>query len=162
MRAGFWLAVVLLALAAGCGGSATKGSQPAATHTATTGASAPSFTTRNCAKLARLGETFANALQASTTGSATLADEAAAFGAMADAAPGEIRAEFHTLADAFAGYADAMKSAGLTLGQTPTPTQIARLAEAAKTFGNANVKAAEEKISAWAAANCGFRTSTGG
>lgn len=171
MRAGFWLPVVLLVLAAGCGGSSSKSSQPttstkAAVTTEATKTTAPTLksfaTSKNCQKLAGLGETFAKALQASTSGDATLADQAKAFETMAGAAPSEIRGAFKTLAGAFSDYAKAMKDAGITTGTTPTPAQLGKLVAAAQSFNTADVKAAQEKISTWAAANCGVATTTTG
>lgn len=173
MRAGFWLPVVLLALAAGCGGSSSKSSQPTTstkaavtTEAAKTTTAAPTLksfaTSKNCQKLAGLGETFAKALQAGTSGDATLADEAKAFETMANAAPSEIRGAFKTLAGAFSDYAKAMKDAGVTTGTTPTPAQLGKLVKAAQSFSTADVKAAQEKISTWAAANCGVATTTTG
>lgn len=167
MRAGLWLAAGLLALAAGCGGSSgtssttTTMTRAVNAGTTTVHVALPSFKTGNCAKLAKLGETFASTLQ-STGANTTLGGEAQALRKMADSAPSEIRGEFHTLADAFGGYAQALEDAGITAGATPTAAQVAKLGAAAKKLGTADVQAAAQKISAWAAANCGIKTTTGG
>lgn len=166
MRAGFWLAAGVLALAAGCGGSSGTSSTTTMTRavpvgTTTVHVALPSFARGNCARLAKLGETFASALQSSGTGS-TLAGEAQALRKMADSAPSEIRGEFHTLADAFGGYAQAIEDAGITTGATPNAAQVAKLGAAAEKLGATRVQAAAQKISAWAAANCGIKTTTGG
>ncbi|MGZ4389773.1 MAG: hypothetical protein ACXVZL_10365 [Gaiellaceae bacterium] len=172
MRAGFWLlAVALVALAAGCGGSSSKSSQStasteAAATTRATTTTAPTLrsfaTSKNCQQLLRLGETFANALQATSGSDATLADESKAFKAMADAAPEAIRAEFRTLAGAFADYAQAFKDAGIKAGAQPTAAQLGKVVKAAQAFATPDVKAAQERISTWAAANCGVKTTTTG
>ncbi|HEY6055638.1 MAG TPA: hypothetical protein VIU86_17030 [Gaiellaceae bacterium] len=170
MRPGYWLVVALVALAAGCGGSSSKSSQTAAstdaavtTEATTTAPALPTFaTSKNCAKLLGIGETFAQAMQSTTSGDQALADTAKAFGKMADAAPSEIRDEFHTLAGAFEDYAKTLKDAGVTTGKTPTAAQLAQLVEAAKAFAKPDVKAAQEKISTWAAANCGATPTTTG
>ncbi len=162
MRAGLWLAVPLVALAAGCGGSSSKSSESATTQAAprTIVPSKPSFT-KNCAQLLKLGETFANALQATSGSNATLADESKAFKAMADAAPEAIRDEFRTLAGAFEDYAQAFKDAGIKANAQPTAAQLGQLIKAAQAFATPDVKAAQERISTWAAANCGAPTTTG-
>lgn len=164
MKARYWLVVVVVVLAAGCGGSSSKRSEPAATTQAaprTVVPSKPSFT-KNCAQLMKLGETFAQAMQSTTSGDQALADTAKAFGKMADAAPSEIRDEFHTLAGAFEDYAKTLKDSGVATGKTPTAAQLAQVVEAAKAFAKPDVKSAQEKISTWAAANCGATPTTTG
>jgi len=155
MRATPWLAAALLALVAGCGGSGTTTSEPATTKQV--GTVLPKFaTSENCAQLLKLGSTFAQALQASAGGAdPQLADTAKAFQEMADAAPSEIRDEFHTIADAFGVYVQAWDDAGLAPGGTPTPEQIAKLVEGAQAFGAEEVQSAQERVSAWTEANCG-------
>jgi hypothetical protein len=170
MRPAYWLVAALVALAAGCGGSSSTSSQTAAsteaavtTEATTTAPALPKFaTSKNCAKLLGIGETFAKAMESSTNGDQALAGTAKAFGAMADAAPSEIRDEFHTLAGAFEAYAKTLKDAGVATGKTPTAAQLAQVVEAAKAFAKPDVQAAQQRISTWAAANCGTATVTTG
>lgn len=187
MRTTLVLAVVLGTVVAGCGGSSgTKSSTPAAKtesaaatkpaatkpastkpavtkSTATVPAVLGFATSKNCAKLLQLGATFAQALQASS-GNADpgIADEAKALQAMADAAPAEIRGDFKTIANGFGEYAKVWKDSGIAPGATPTPAQIAKLVEAAKKVGTPKMQAAEAHITAWAAKNCGVKTTTTG
>jgi hypothetical protein len=169
------VAVLVLALVvAGCGGgkkkSAAAGTTAASTSTAattvgsTTSAVAPTFaSTKNCQQLMALGLKVSAALRASAGGGvSTLGDEATAFKALASAAPSEIRGDFQTFAVAFSAYAQALTNAGLKPGKTPTATQVAGLATAAKSFSAPKLLAAEQHLSAWAQKNCGVGTTTTG
>lgn len=82
--------------------------------------------------------------------------------ALAAAAPGEIRGDLKTFADAFANYAKAYKDAGLKPGKTPTAAQLAKFANAAKAFSNPKLQKAEQHLSTWGKTHCGGLTGGNG
>jgi hypothetical protein len=173
------LLVVLVALAAGCGGS-SKSSTPAAettaeattteettateettteettTETETTSSddNTPSFaSSKNCLELLNLSAAFAKAAGA-TNGENDLDATVKFFDEIADKAPAEIRGDFKVVAKAFSAYAKALKDADFKPGQQPTPEQIEKLTKAAESFNQAEVQKASEHISAWSKKNC--------
>lgn len=166
--------IVLVVVVAGCGGGKKKSAAPAATAagttttsaatTTTTAAPAPSFaSTKNCQQLAALGAKMSAALQASSGGgSSSLGTEADVFKALASAAPSEIRGDFETFATAFSAYAQALAKAGYKPGKTPTAAQLAALTNAAKSFSDPKLQAAEQHLAAWSQKNCGLGGTTTG
>src|SRR5581483_8540971 len=119
--------------------------------------------TKNCAQLASLASRVAQSVGATTAaGKADPVKEAAVIEALAGAAPGEIKGDFKTFADAFAGYVKAYKDAGLKPGETPSPAQLAKFTTAAKQFSTPKVQAAIQHLSSWASKNCGGLTGTNG
>ncbi len=77
-----------------------------------------------------------------------------AFADMADEVPAELSDDFQALADAFAGYADALKGITIKAGTAPTAAQIKQLAAAAKSLDQKAVEQASKNIDAWIQANC--------
>jgi len=180
LKLAYVLLVVLVALAAGCGGS-SKSSTPAAETTAeattteetttaeettteeTTAAetettssddNTPSFaSSKNCLELLNLSAAFAKAAGA-TNGENDLDATVKFFDEIADKAPAEIRGDFKVVAKAFSAYAKALKDADFKPGQQPTPEQIEKLTKAAESFNQAEVQKASEHISAWSKKNC--------
>ncbi len=173
-----WIALVLVLLAAaGCGGKKSASSTtnaatttaPAATTTAagndtggamtTTGSGstgAPSFaSSKNCLQLASLGQKFAQAMAAaSASGKSSVTDAAAAYKALADAAPSAIRSDFEEIASAFQTYTKALEKAGYVPGKVPTASQLAALSAAAKSFSDPKLQAAQQHLVAWGKKNC--------
>ncbi len=172
---------VVAVLAAGCGGSSTpttttktqtakktvvskpKTSTTAATsssgvsHTVTSSASStPTFASAgNCTQMAGVGEQFAKAMAAASSGGKyNLSTAVAAYKALADAAPSAIRPDLETLASAFTAYATAVGKAGFKPGEVPSATQIAAIEAASKQLSAAKLLSASKAIEAWAAKNC--------
>jgi hypothetical protein len=152
------LALIFVALAAGCGGS----KKTSASHTTSPGA--PKFATaKNCAQLEALGTKLAQALQA-TSGSAEsrLTNEAKLLQGYANAAPSDVRGDFQTLASAFAKYVHALVEALPNPGTAPTAAQVAQIRAAAKVFDTPKLRAAEQHLTSWAQKNCGAAPTTTG
>ena len=169
--------VVLAVAAAGCG-SSSKSSSQATTSTASSSSggsttssassasssstasssssSSSSFaTTKNCSQLVTLGSSLSKSLQAqSASGTTSLQAQANIIKQAAGAAPAAIRSDIETLADAYAGYAAKLKSAGFKPGSTPTATQLAALAGILQQLSSPKVKAAVQHVEAWAKKNC--------
>ncbi len=172
------LVVLVVLAAAGCGGkkktaasattSATTTTTTTTTATATTttaasSGSTPSFASaKNCVQLASLAAKVAQSVGTTTNGKADLSKEADAIEALANAAPGEIKGDFKTFADAFAGYVKAYRDSGLKPGQVPTAAQLAKFEAAAKQLSTPKVQAAMGRLSAWATKHCGGLTGTNG
>lgn len=163
--------LLVLAVGAGCGGGKKKSVAGATTAATTATTSAESTTTvaatfasaKNCQQLMALGAKMSQALQSSSgNGTGSLGDEANVFKALAAAAPSEIRGDFQTFADAFSAYSQALQKAGLKAGKVPTAAQIAAMAQAAKSFSQPKLQAAEQHLSAWAQKNCGIGVTTTG
>lgn len=155
----------IAALAAGCGSSgqaattaATTNATRTATTTATTTNAAPtssSFASNaNCQQLASLGLSFERALAAARAGGTQFAG-VAAFQALANAAPSEIRPDLQLVARAFATYAASLAKLGLKAGTAPTPTQMSGIYVALQAFGAPPVRAATARVRAWVHRNCG-------
>lgn len=161
------LLAALVALAAGCGGGGKKSSSsiPASTASSSTtetsgggGGSTPSFASaKNCQDLAGLAAKATSAIGASAGNpAATLDAEANVLQGLANAAPSDIRGDFETMSSAFTSFVHALEKAGYKSGSTtaPSPTQLAALAKAARSFNTAKVRAAERHLSTWAKQNC--------
>ena len=150
--------VLLVTLAAGCG-SKKAASPPAATTTTASSSSSSghaSFTsTKNCVQLASLASKIAQSLKPSGDASKDVSNEVKLFDGLASAAPGEIRGDLRTFADAFAAFAKSYSGVKITMGQAPSPAELAKLQAAAKAFSAPKVRAAEQHLSAWASKNCG-------
>ena len=161
------LAVAVVAIVAGCGGSSNSATSAATTaSSATTASRAPAATTtststpsfasaQNCLQFAGLGAKFAQAISATTSGGKIdLQSEVNAYQALANAAPSEIRPDLQLIAQAFTSFAAALSKAGYTPGTVPTAGQIAALQTAAQAFSQPQLRAAEQRLSAWAHQNC--------
>jgi hypothetical protein len=166
----------LLLVAAGCGGGSTDSAGdttatiPSVDTTAFTDTSGGMDTSSStdttttigdatltgCTELSDLSVKFSEAMGAATSGSGTLDLEATAklYEDFADQVPEEIRDAFKTFAAAFATYADVFKDIDLSSGKTPDPDTMAKIAEAAKGFDNAELTAATAEIEAWVKKNC--------
>jgi hypothetical protein len=163
------LAAGLVAVAAGCGGGGSK--SPSSTSTqmsettvsrTTTGGSGsvPNFASaKNCQDLAGLAAKAASSLQATSGNPASTLDKLAQeMQALANAAPAEIRGDFQTVAAAFTSYLGALEKAGYKPGKAltspPSPSQIAALTKAAKSFDTPKLMQAEQHLQNWVDKNC--------
>jgi hypothetical protein len=162
------LAVVAVALgAAGCGSKKSARSTTTTTTTTTTAtqtstssssssssAAASSFgSVTNCRHLEQLGAKVAQAITAngSNTNSQAVAK---AYSDLANAAPAAIRGDLKTLSGALKTYAAALAKSGYKAGSTPTAAQIASLQNAAKSFTDPKLTAAEQHLTGWVTSNC--------
>jgi hypothetical protein len=174
-------AAALMLVAAGCGGSSSESSSAAAettTSSETTGMETTATETESsesttseetgstgsettgltgaCKDLAEIGQKYSEALAKAGSGSDNdLGAAASAFSEFADQVPDEVKADFQTLADAFAVYAKALEGLDLKAGEVPSASQIAKLTEAAKSFNAGKVTQASANIEAWVTKNCG-------
>ncbi|MGZ4353952.1 MAG: hypothetical protein ACXVZ4_10425 [Gaiellaceae bacterium] len=166
----FILAVIALSglvlFAAGCGGSKHKNAADttATTTTEKTAITAKSDTTskssgfsglantKNCADLAGLSSSFAQAMSGTSTND--LKKTATLLKDFADKTPKDIRPDFEVLAAAYGKIADAMKGVNLTAGSTPDPAAIAKLTKLSSTLDTKALATASANISAWAQKNC--------
>lgn len=152
----------IAALAAGCGSSGQAATTAATTTSAVATSTAPasqptssSFASNaNCQQLASLGLSFERALAAARAGGTQFAG-VAAFQALANAAPSEIRPDLQLVARAFATYAASLAKLGLKPGAAPTPAQMPGVYAALAAFGAPQVSTAGEHIRAWVHRNCG-------
>ena len=168
----------LLLVMAGCGGSSSSAEDSTTaiestgatdttggTDTSTgtdTGSSADTTEStgdvsfEGCPELTDLAAEVSEALGAATsgTGEADLDAIVDAYDKFADEAPEEIRDAFKTLSEAFEQYADVLGDIDLSPGETPTADDVAKMAEAAKSFSDAKLTAAAAEIEAWVKENC--------
>jgi hypothetical protein len=114
---------------------------------------------KNCQELEHLGAKFSQAIAASG-GNASSQAVAKAYADLANAAPSEIRDDFKTLAGALKTYMDALAKAGYKPGTTPTAAQIAALSNAAKSFTDPKLQAAEQHLTTWVKKNCSAAASS--
>ena len=150
------MALVLVVVAAGCGGSHKKSASTTKSATTQTFATA-----KNCAQLMALGQKLAQALQAPSGSAETrIRNEAKVFQEFANAAPADIRGDFQTLAAAFNTYMRAVVKALPNPGTPPTAAQVAQVRAAAKVFDSPKLRAAERHLTAWAQKNCGAMAPT--
>ncbi len=171
------LGAVLVVLASACGGKKSAAPPPTTTAAAsptTTAASTPTTTaamtttssssgtptfasTKNCLQLKALATKVAQSISPSTAATDP-GKFAQLIEAMASAAPGDIKPDFKTFADAYSSFVKAYTSSGYKLGSgtTPTATQIAKLTAAAQLLSTPKVKAAVQHLSAWGQKNCGI------
>jgi pantothenate kinase len=165
------LAAGLVALAAGCGGGGNKSSSSTTMHTSaasttkkttTSGSgsgsgSVPNFASaKNCQDLANLAATATSAITA-TSGNpaATLNTAAKQLQGLANAAPSDIRADFQTMATAFASFVQTLQKAGYTPSSgAPTAKQIAALTKAARSLNTPKVAQAQQHLNTWVKQNC--------
>jgi hypothetical protein len=129
--------------------AATTGSTPAAS-------SQPTFASAtNCTQLAGLGEQYAKAMSAATSGGKfDLGAAVTAYRNLANAAPSAIRPDLQVLAGAFASYANALSKSGYKFGTVPSASQVTAVEQAVKTFDTAKMSAALKHLKAWGTANC--------
>jgi hypothetical protein len=166
------------ALIAGCGGSsntpapakttapkaATKkaaaSNLPAASTTPTTSNVSKSSTASfadasNCKALGGVGTKFAQAMEAATSGGKVNYQAAVkAYQQLAGSAPSAIRPDLEDMAQAFTSFASAISKSGFKPGKVPSPSQIAGLESAAKSFSSAKLEKDEKDVEAWAVKNC--------
>jgi hypothetical protein len=157
---------VVLMLAAGCGGKKSSSSPSSSSSSSSSGSSGsssssssgtPSFTsTKNCAQLASLASKVAQSMKSTGNAQKDIGNEVKLFDALADAAPSEIKSDLRTFADAFGTFAKTYSGSGITMGQAPSATQLAKLQKAAGAFSAPKVRAAEQHLSAWSQKNCGL------
>ena len=98
------------------------------------------------------------AMISSATGAGTNDDldaTAKAYKAFADNAPDELKDDFETLAGVIGEYASAIGDLDLKAGETPSPSQIAKLVALSRSFNSADVQEASAAISSWTTENCG-------
>jgi hypothetical protein len=149
--------VAVVAIVAGCGGSNKAATSAATKAPSTTSAAAPSFTSAtHCQALAGVGTKFAQAMSAASRGGKfDLQTAVSAYQALASAAPAQIRPDVQLMAQAFSSFAAALSKAGYVPGKVPSPAQLAGLTTAAKIFSQPKLRAAGQRLSAWAHQNCG-------
>jgi hypothetical protein len=154
--------VAVVVIVAGCGGSKTTATSaatkaPSTTSASRTSAAAPSFASAtNCQQLAGVGAKFAQAMSAATRGGKyDLQTAVSAYQGLASAAPAQIRPDVQLMAQAFSSFAAALSKAGYVPGKVPTAAQIAGLQSATKIFSQPKLRAAGQRLSAWAHQNCG-------
>jgi hypothetical protein len=161
---GVVLGVLLIALVAACGSK--KSASGATTTTNATagqasGSGAKSFaSTKNCKELEGLAAKVSQSFQPNSNGELDLAKEGDALDALADAAPGDIKGDFKTFADAFKQFAGAYGDVKLKPGETPSADQIAKLTELSKSFNTTKLQQATQHLAAWGQSHCGI-SSTG-
>ena len=150
------LGVLLIALAAGCG------SKKSSTGTTTkSGSGSPSFASvKNCKDLEGLAAKVSQSFQPNANGETDLKKEADALNALADAAPSDIKGDFKTFAEAFKQFAKAYGDVKIKPGEVPSAAQLAKLAEASKSFNTAKLQQASQHLAAWGQSHCGL-SSTG-
>jgi hypothetical protein len=156
------LAVVALAfVAAGCGSkksatysTTTSGQTSSTSSSSSSSATAHSFSSvQNCKHLEQLGARVAQSITANGANANSQA-VAKAYSDLANAAPQEIRGDLKTLSGALTTYAAALAKSGYKAGTTPTAAQIAALQNAAKSFTDPKLQAAEQHLTAWVTSNC--------
>jgi hypothetical protein len=170
-------AVALAALAllgAGCGGgddssSATDTDTTAITDTSgtdettdetttdtdtDTDTNAADFASEECLEALGASSEFAQALGNLGTDSEGLDESSRLFQEFAENAPEEVRADFQTVAEAYAAYVEVLGSLDLQAGKTPNAEQLAALQAATQSFTDPEVIAASERIQAWGQENC--------
>jgi hypothetical protein len=76
------------------------------------------------------------------------------FQEFADRAPEEIRDDFQVLAQAYAEYIEVAGDVDLQSGETTSADDLQKLQQAAAAFNDAEVQAANERVTAWADENC--------
>src|SRR5262249_53426696 len=99
-----------------------------------------------------VGSQFSQAL--SGTGNADMGKAAAAFAALTDKAPSDIKPDFQTINDAFQKMASALKGVDLRGGKTPDASTLAKLQQLSSQIDQAKLTAGETHISPWVTQNC--------
>ena len=135
-------------------GSSGSNSSSGSNGSGSSGGASTFASTKNCVQLASLAAKVAQSVGTTSSGQVDLSKEADAIKALADAAPSEIKGDFRTFADAFAGYVKAYQDAGLQPGKTPTAAQIAKFATAARELSTPKVQAAISHLSTWSHTHC--------
>jgi hypothetical protein len=109
-----------------------------------------------CAQLVQADEQYGQALATAATGgsSADIQKEEQVFQQFADNAPSDIKSDFEVIASAFKKYADALQGVNLSAGQTPSASQLAKLAALGHEINQQQLQQAGQNISAWVAKNC--------
>jgi hypothetical protein len=123
----------------------------AGTTTASAGGLGALGSASNCGQLMSLGATFSKAF---TGAAGDPAKAEALLQQFAAAAPAAIKADFQTIAAAYAKIASALGGANLASGKTPDAATLAKLAALSSQLNVQALTAASRHISAWAAANC--------
>jgi hypothetical protein len=163
---GITLTLVLVVAAAGCGGK-KKSSAPATTTTTTTATTTTESTTTsattttsgtgsfataaNCKQLSDLGTQFS---QVMTGAKGDIAKQAAAFKALADKTPEEIRPDFETIAGAYTKIAENLKGVDLSGGKVPDAATLAKISKLGSEFSGPKFTQAIQHIEAWVTTNC--------
>ncbi len=157
------LAVGLVVLAAGCGGSKKLAvsvptisipTNPQPQTTPTTGSFASA---KNCLAFASLASSIARAMSpASGSGGSSLQNSTRVLQAIAAAAPSDIKGDLQTVASAFGSYVQALQSSGYNPNQKtpPTPAEMAAIGHAAQVFSSAKFIQASHHLTAWEQQNC--------
>jgi hypothetical protein len=171
------VAVTALALAAaGCGGSSSDNSSAAADATTSEATTSEATTTEStetsteteaattgesgltgaCAELATLGQKYGEAVAAAGSGgNADLQETAKAFAEFAKQVPDELKDDFEALAGVVDVYAEVLADIDVAAGETPSPDQLAKLAQAAQSLNTEDLTRATANIEAWVQENCG-------
>jgi hypothetical protein len=170
-----WLAVLVMALAlvaAGCGGGDdstasdettveettttedTSASEDTTTDTSeTTTQGTFNWASEDCQSLVKAYVGLSAAVGAASSGQ-DVSPQIEEFSKYVDEVPEEIRADVQTIAAAYGEFVTKLKDIGYTPGKIPTADQIQQLQDAAQSVGDADVKAASDRLSAWTSKNC--------
>jgi hypothetical protein len=158
--------LVLVLVAAGCGGDSndeavTADETTATVATDTTTAADATGTTAGssgdaelggeCAEFAGVSQKLAESLSGQT---ADIQDAAKVFDEIKDQVPDEIKADYEVIAENFSKIAEALKGVDLTGGETPSPEALAKLQELASSMNSPEVRQATANIEAWVTKNC--------
>jgi len=165
---GITLTLVLVVAAAGCGGKKKSSAPPTTTTEATTTTTTEATTTTtssptttsgtgsfataaNCKQLSDLGTQFS---QVMTSAKGDIAKQAAAFKALADKTPEEIRPDFETIAGAYTKIAENLKGVDLSGGKVPDAATLAKISKLGSEFSGPKFTQAIQHIEAWVTTNC--------
>ena len=108
------------------------------------------FENEDCLALVAAVSSFAQAFG----GQGVSEETQEAFAELAEEVPDEIEDDVAILADAYTEYAAELEDIGLEPGETPNAEQLQQMQAALQSFGDEDVAAASERISAWAQTNC--------
>jgi hypothetical protein len=122
------------------------------TDTDTTSALGDFATAENCQEFEQISAKLSSALTG--TGGESLEDTKQYLDDLVDAAPDEIKADFQTIAGAYAKVVDAYGSYDPTSGQPPPADVAAKLAQLSSSLDQAKLTQAGTNISTWAQENC--------
>lgn len=132
-------------------GTETEGTETGGTETTGTGSTGD--ITEDC--LAAVAAFAALSQAVGAAGDGTGADDSAArFSEFADRAPDEIKDDILVIADAYRAYIERLSDLDFQPGDTPSPDQIAKLAEASAMLNTAEITEASQNFNTWATANC--------
>jgi hypothetical protein len=176
--------LVLVFVAAGCGGGDSNSEAAGTTDTVTTEDTTASDTTASdttaadttatedttsgstdtnvdlgnlsgdCLQFAGIGAKIAQAMGGASGQNADIEKTAALFDELVANAPDEIKDDLQVLSDGIGKMAEAFKGVDFSSGATPDADQLAKIQEVMGSLDSAKLQAASKNIEAWAQANC--------